>query len=349
MSASTPLTYTVFGPAAVAIDPNTGVITWQTTEADGPGIYSIQTVVTDSHSPPLSSTNIFNVVVNEVNSAPLLPAQKDRFIAPLTTLIITNTATDLDIPTNTLSYVLANPPAWATITPNGIITLTPTLAADGTTNTITTVVTDNGLPSLSATNSFSVIVTTNLPPIPPHGFTLVQYNVKGNGVTNPADWSTNAPQVQAIGRELTYLNPDIITFNEIPVAGAGEMTNWGKAFLSGYNIVVSPGTDGYIGSAIASRFPILRATSWLDGADLNPYGYTASDFTRDLFEAEIIVPGYAQPLHVFTTHLKSTAGRRLYGCRSQARRRSRCHHEFLRHEFLRSLPERSLHAVRGHE
>src|SRR5204862_5937607 len=28
-------------------------------------------------------------------------------------------------------------------------------------------------------------------------------------------------------------------------------------------------------------------------------------FARDLFEAEIVVPNFPQPLHVFTTHLKS--------------------------------------------
>ena len=30
-------------------------------------------------------------------------------------------------------------------------------------------------------------------------------------------------------------------------------------------------------------------------------------FTRDLFEAEILVPGWTRPLHVFTTHLKAGA------------------------------------------
>jgi hypothetical protein len=57
--------------------------------------------------------------------------------------------------------------------------------------------------------------------------TLLTYNVEGNGATN---WSTNAPQVQAIGRELVYLNPDIITFNEIPSPYLWQMTNWVKAF-----------------------------------------------------------------------------------------------------------------------
>jgi endonuclease/exonuclease/phosphatase family metal-dependent hydrolase len=43
----------------------------------------------------------------------------------------------------------------------------------------------------------------------------------------------------------------------------------------------------------------------LHGCDLSPFGYTNSGFTRDLFEAEISVPGFFQPLHVFTAHLKS--------------------------------------------
>lgn len=64
-------------------------------------------------------------------------------------------------------------------------------------------------------------------------------------------------------------------------------------------------TDGLLSSAILSRFPITRQKSWLHSADLNPYGYATNDFTRDLYEAQIAVPGFVQPLHVFTTHLKS--------------------------------------------
>jgi len=37
----------------------------------------------------------------------------------------------------------------------------------------------------------------------------------GSGATN---WSTNSLQVQAIGRQVQFLQPDIITFQEIPVA-----------------------------------------------------------------------------------------------------------------------------------
>lgn len=164
-----------------------------------------------------------------------------------------------------------------------------------------------------ATNSPPATLTVN-PPVAPPGataFSLLAYNVKGNGAT---DWSTNAAQVRAIARQLQYLQPDIITFNEIPYDLSYEMTNFMAAFLPGYQLAFNSGTDGFIRNAIASRYPITRSTSWLDGADLKPFGYTntsnanADNFTRDLFEAQITVPGLAFPLHVFTTHLKSSSG-----------------------------------------
>lgn len=135
--------------------------------------------------------------------------------------------------------------------------------------------------------------------------TLMTYNLKGNGIT---DWSTNTPQIQAIGRELVYLQPDIITFNEVPNTNTWQMTNWVTAFLPGFFLATNSATDGYIRSVIASRFSINRSQSWLAHADLNSFDYTNANFTRDLFEAEISVPNWPLPLHVFATHLKSSAG-----------------------------------------
>jgi hypothetical protein len=155
------LSYTLLAaPANAAISVN-GVITWTPTEAQGPGTAAFTTKVTDNGTPPLSATNTFTVTVTEVNSAPVLPALTTRTVAALTTLVVTNMATDPDLPANSLSYALQSPPAGAVVGTNGIITWIPTLAQGPSTNTITTVVTDNGVPPLSATNSFTVIVTTN--------------------------------------------------------------------------------------------------------------------------------------------------------------------------------------------
>jgi endonuclease/exonuclease/phosphatase family metal-dependent hydrolase len=136
-------------------------------------------------------------------------------------------------------------------------------------------------------------------------FSYLTYNCNGNGLTN---WSTNMWHVQAIGRQVLYLNPDIITFQEIPVTNncTAQMVDFVTAFRPGYYLVTNSMDDGYIRSVILSRFPIISSTSWLHGSDLTPYGYTGSGFTRDLFEAQIAVPGFPQPLHVFTAHLKSS-------------------------------------------
>jgi endonuclease/exonuclease/phosphatase family metal-dependent hydrolase len=135
-------------------------------------------------------------------------------------------------------------------------------------------------------------------------FSCLTYNVHGNGLTN---WSTNLWHVQAIGRQMQCLDPDIITFNEIPVTNncTAQMADFVAAFRPGYYLVTNSADDGFIHSVILSRYPIVSSASWLHGSDLAPYGYTGSGFTRDLFEARISVPGLSQPLHVFTVHLKS--------------------------------------------
>src|SRR4029077_18745796 len=60
--------------------------------------------------------------------------------------------------------------------------------------------------SAGTTNSAAAILTV-IQPNASGTLSLVHYNVKGNFA---ADWSTNAAQVQAIARELQFLNPDII-------------------------------------------------------------------------------------------------------------------------------------------
>ena len=97
--------------------------------------------------------------VNRFNTAPFFLRSHQQAINVAVTITVTNTAADADVPTNILTYALLNPPTNAVINPvTGIITFTPSVAQASSTNVITTIVTDNGVPPLSATNSFSVIV-----------------------------------------------------------------------------------------------------------------------------------------------------------------------------------------------
>ncbi|MDB6028121.1 MAG: hypothetical protein JWM68_4344, partial [Verrucomicrobiales bacterium] len=59
-------------PVGMSINAGSGAITWTTTEAHGPGVYTVTARATDNGSPSLSSTATFNVTVNEVNIAPVL-------------------------------------------------------------------------------------------------------------------------------------------------------------------------------------------------------------------------------------------------------------------------------------
>jgi hypothetical protein len=109
------------------------------------------------------------ITVNPINDPPVLPFQSDRTITELQTLTVTNTATDVEVPPEDLSYTLLNPPDGAAIDSDGVITWTPSITQAPSTNAIITVVTDDGQPPLSATNSFLVFVRdiNALPILPP--------------------------------------------------------------------------------------------------------------------------------------------------------------------------------------
>jgi alpha-tubulin suppressor-like RCC1 family protein len=148
-----------------------------------------------------SPYNFFRVVegmvvnVNAPNTPPVfVSTPSNRFITPLYTLAVTNNATDAQAPPQTLAYTLPVAPTNAVINPaSGVITWTPTLAQTSTTNTFTTVVTDNGTPGLSATNSFTVVV---IPPITISGFVVLTngYQFQWSAPTNlqfQVQWKTN--------------------------------------------------------------------------------------------------------------------------------------------------------------
>jgi len=88
-----------------------------------------------------------------------LPSQPELVVGPQTTFSVTNTAIDSN-PSAVVTYSLLAAPAGAAISASGVITWSTPAVGTATTNTFTTVATDNGSPAASATNTFQVIVTT---------------------------------------------------------------------------------------------------------------------------------------------------------------------------------------------
>ena len=266
----------VSGPAGLTVSP-AGAINWTPGEAQGPSTNIVTIRVTDLNPPAvnaisLSTTNSFQIVVNEVNSAPVLPVVADTNVNELATLTVTNSATDSDIPINALTYILLNPPAGAVIDTNGVITWKASEAQGPSTNIFTTVVTDtNGFalssPSLSTTNTFTVVVNeVNLAPV---------LNVIADQAGNPgqivnftatatdADVPTNALMFTLISPPLgAAINSSSGLFSwHLPASGANttnqlqvRVTDNGVPSLSdtkSFNVIINPLAKPLLLTAIA--------------------------------------------------------------------------------------------------
>jgi hypothetical protein len=104
-------------------------------------------------------TNAEIAALNPANSAPSLNAIPNQAINPGFDLVITNAANDVNLPWQRLTFSLLSGPDHATIDANtGVFSWRPTLAQSDSTNAVSIRVADNGTPSLSATQNFSVIV-----------------------------------------------------------------------------------------------------------------------------------------------------------------------------------------------
>ena len=117
--------------------------------------------VSDGHG---ATVTVVATVVSKPNSAPVLEAIADCAVNEGTLLLITNVATDDDLPNNSLVFSLGpGAPDGAAIDPaSGIFSWRPSNTHGPSTNLITMVVTDDGVPPLSATQQFAVAVLDTL-------------------------------------------------------------------------------------------------------------------------------------------------------------------------------------------
>jgi hypothetical protein len=142
------------------------------------------------------------MAMQAANVAPTLSAIANRVLGAGVTLVVTNAAGDSDQPWQTLTFSLLNAPGGATLNPStGVFTWRPAVSQANTTNAVQVKVADNGSPSLSATQSFSVTVNPlTAPTVATASLTSGQFAFQLNGdsgpdysiqtSTNLVDWST---------------------------------------------------------------------------------------------------------------------------------------------------------------
>jgi hypothetical protein len=149
-------TWTQVGPAA-AISMATGAC--------------VGLVVCSSHNGKLNTSTIDNVSSTflPVNTAPALAAIPDQTVNVGQSPPVTASATDTNSPPPVFTFNLLNAPANATLTKinstNAAFGWRPLVSDANTTNLVALKVADNGIPSLSATQTFQVVVNPLTPPI----------------------------------------------------------------------------------------------------------------------------------------------------------------------------------------
>ncbi len=151
------------------------------------------------------SMRFYRLAILQPNTV-TLPDQTNFVVGVSNSVIVTNTATDSN-PNTVLTYNLVNPPAGAVIDTNGVITWTNAIPA-GLAARFITVVVDNGLPQVQATNQFTIFVAP-FPAITNVAVTSTNVTLAWLAPTNDqfqVQWTTNLDSPIA-----WYLLTNIIT------------------------------------------------------------------------------------------------------------------------------------------
>lgn len=155
-------------PPGAAIDPVTGRFSWTPGEEDGPGEFAFAIRVTDSGTPPRSVGQRIVVNVTEVNRSPVLHSLSTQTVAEGSLLSVTITASDPDLPPNSLQFGLAGSvPEGLAIDPvTGRLTWTPQESDGPGTHAVTVTANDQGNPPLQDSLTFDIqVAEANNPPV----------------------------------------------------------------------------------------------------------------------------------------------------------------------------------------
>ncbi|MEM7033239.1 MAG: choice-of-anchor Q domain-containing protein [Chloroflexota bacterium] len=149
-----PLIFSQIGLGSAVISDTAGVFTWHSDDSHGGTTYPVTIIVSDG---ALTDSQTINITVNEVNEAPVLPTGLNTHVIEEGRLLTLNaTATDIDLPAQTLSYSLNNEPSGMSIDSEGIIRWQTTEADGPATHNITVNVSDS---AVTTSRVITVIVT----------------------------------------------------------------------------------------------------------------------------------------------------------------------------------------------
>ena len=149
---------------------------------------------------------------------------------------VTNAGSDPDLPAQALNFSLAQAPSGATINSGtGVVTWRPAIGQAGASYPFVVRLADNGVPGMSATQQFSVLVS---PPVQPGiispAIAAGNFTMNIGGDVGP-DYliysSTNLATSYASWQLLVNTNPTILPFQFTDALIAGRLQNFYRVKL----------------------------------------------------------------------------------------------------------------------
>jgi hypothetical protein len=143
--------------------PETDILTpWMTTSNLSLAPQSPIAVTNSTFTYTLPAMSIVTFAGVATNFAPTLVAVANQTVNAGVTVNVTNTASDIYAPPQTLTFSFVNPvmvPMGVSLNAtSGVFNWRPPVSLAGTTNLMMVRVSNNGTPALSATNSFNVVI-----------------------------------------------------------------------------------------------------------------------------------------------------------------------------------------------
>ena len=286
----------VSAPTGASIDPVTGVFTWTPTEDQGPADYTFKVRVTDNGVPALYDEEEITVTVTEGNQPPELAAIGNKGVNELEELSFTATATDADLPAQTMTFSLdAGFPTGASITSGGVFTWTPTEAQGPGSYPVTVIVSD-GL----AQDSEAITVTVS------EGNQAPVLDGIGNKAVNEGSalsFTATASDVDVPAQTLTFsLGPGYPTGASITSGGAFTWTPTEAQGPGSYpvTVIVSDGSaqDSELITVTVNEVnqaPVLTPIGNKNGNEMVALTFTATATDADLPAQTLtfsFAPGY---------------------------------------------------------
>ena len=152
----------LLGPEALKLDRDTGLLEWTPDPSDVGKVHEVAVQVVDSRLLPQSALQVFRITVTSKplsNRAPILSPVVAQKVPVGTLWTYPLMATDPDLPATTLSYRLVSGPVGMQVNgQTGVLDWKPSEEEAGKVYDVIVEVNDNGVPALSARQSFRILI-----------------------------------------------------------------------------------------------------------------------------------------------------------------------------------------------